>query len=101
MKQDSLSKAYFIYFVACIAIIFLYLYSTVSRESAEILNQPVPIISQYYDLKTVAIVGFGLNLFYSFYTKNKSKFISKIHFILALFLLLVGLFGIISITIPK
>jgi hypothetical protein len=101
MKKLSILTSYVIYFATCVAIIALYLYSTVIKEDAEMFNQSRPLISQYYNLNTVAFMGVGLNLSYYFYAKSRNKTLSVIHLILAIALAIFGAYGIIAVMISR
>ncbi len=90
MKQITLTKTYLIYFATCIAIIILYLYSTILKEDAEMVGQSHSFISQYYNLGTVAMIGFGLNLSYFCHLRKTNKILGIIHLVLATLLFLLS-----------
>ena len=98
MKQITLAKAYLIYALSCISIIALYLYSTILREYAEILGRLRPFISQYYNLETVAVIGFGLNLSYFLHFRKSNYKLALFHLVLAILLLIFALFGVINMN---
>lgn len=99
MKQVSLLKAYIIYIFTCISIIALYLHSMIIKETSEMFGQPKPLLSQYYDLGTVARIGVGLNLYYYFYTKKQNEILSIFHLILSILLAVFVISGLVSMAI--